>query len=143
MRRTPSSPKFSTRIVCPSPSTLVSPRKMASVPSVVIRALIPMTVTAKALIRPMTSVPMTATKNALWTVRFMANGRSTPPVPGASAATAMSIPAKPTPEPTDRSNWPAIRSSVAGHAMIPTTATFCRMLIRFSLFRKNGEAIEK
>ena len=66
-----------------------------------------------------------------------------PPVPGARAATAISMPAKPAAEPTDRSNWPAIRSSVAGQAMMPTTATFWRMLIRFSLFRKNFEAIEK
>ena len=88
-------------------------------------------------------VPSTAMTKALGTVMFMANGRSTPPVPGASAATAMTIAANPTPEPTDRSNWPAISSSVAGQAMIPTTATFCRMLIRFSLLRKNGEAIEK
>ena len=81
--------------------------------------------------------------NALSIVMFIANGRSTPPVPGARAATAMTIAAKPTPDPTDRSNWPEMRSSVAGQAMIPTTDTFCRMLMRLSLLRKNGDAIEK
>ena len=116
---------------------------MARVPRVVIRALMPITVTQTALITPMTSVPTTAMMNALGTVMFMANGRSTPPVPGASAETAISIPANPTPEPTERSNWPEISSSVAGQAMIPTTATFCRMLTRFSWFRKKGDAIEK
>ena len=57
--------------------------------------------------------------------------------------TAVTVPASAMVDPTDRSNWPAMRSSVAGQAMIPTTATFCRMLMRFSLLRKNGEAIEK
>ena len=38
---------------------------------------------------------------------------------------------------------PGDQQQRAGQAMIPTTATFCRMLMRFSLLRKNGEAIEK
>jgi hypothetical protein len=116
---------------------------MARVPSVVMSALMPMTVTQKPLMTPMSNVPRTATRKADETCRLSANGRSTPPVPGASAETAMSMPAKPTPEPTDRSNWPEMSSSVAGQAMMPTTATFCRMLMRFSELRKNSEEIEK
>src|SRR3954447_14236212 len=143
MRVMPRAPKLSIRIVCPLPRTLVRPRKIASVPSVVIRALIPMTVTLNALMAPISKVPRTATTKAPASTMFPDHGTSVPPAPGASAATAISIPTNAAADPTDRSNWPAMRSSVAGQAMIPTTAKFWRMLIRFSGFRKNGEAIEK
>ena len=52
------------------------------------------------LLTPRTKMAaITHMSNALGTVRFIANGRSTPPVPGARAATAINIPANPTPEP--------------------------------------------
>ena len=54
MDATPRPPKPSIRIVWPSPRTLVRPRKMARVPSVVINALMPTIVTQKPLMRPMT-----------------------------------------------------------------------------------------
>ena len=40
--------------------------------------------------------------------------------------------------PTDRSNWPAIRSIVAGQAMIPTTDDAIRMLVKLSVLKKYG-----
>ena len=45
--------------------------------------------------------------------------------------------------PTERSNWPAIRSIVAGHAMIPTTDEAIRMLMKLSRLKKYGVFSEK
>ena len=45
--------------------------------------------------------------------------------------------------PTERSNWPAIRSIVAGQAMIPTTDEAIRMLMKLSVLKKYGDLIEK
>src|SRR5438045_4030952 len=53
------------RIVWPSPRTLVRPRKMASVPSVVMSALMPTMVTKRRLITPMHRVARTAMMKAL------------------------------------------------------------------------------
>ena len=50
-------PKPSTRTVCPPPMTRVRPRKMASVPRVVMRALIRKTVTLTPLMTPTRSAP--------------------------------------------------------------------------------------
>ena len=44
----------------------------------------------------------------------------------------MTMPQKVRAEPTERSNWPATRSIVAGQAMIPVIAAAVRMLRKLS-----------
>jgi hypothetical protein len=109
------------RSVCPCAITSCSPRSTASMPSVVISALTPTTVTKKPLTIPM-PIPAritTSTAQPCAQPRFV-------------AVYAISTPQKPAPDPTDRSNCPAISSSVAGPAMIPITEMFVRMLSQLS-----------
>ena len=119
-----------TSSVCPFATTLDRPRNAANVPSVVISAFTPTTVTRKPLSAPTPSAAATATKaeNArLWLrARF---------------ATITDVNA--VIEPTDRSNWPAVINSVPGAATIPITETAVTMLIQLSHARKYCDLIEK
>ena len=61
----------------------------------------------------------------------------------AFATLAAMIPATAKIAPTERSNPPAMMTSVAAQAMIPTGAHWSRMLIRFVHVRNTSDAIER
>ena len=85
----------------------------------VISALMPTTVTRKPLSIPMPTPARIATGTA--------KPRSWLP-----ASEARTAPQRADAEPTERSNWPAISSIVAGAAMMPVTAAAVRMLTKLS-----------
>src|ERR1700736_3786535 len=128
-RALPRPDKPLTRTVCPFATTFDRPRKAASVPSVVIRAFTPTTVTRQPFRAPTPIAAATATtteKARLWLRARFAT------ITDVNAVT----------EPTDRSNWPAVISIVPGAATIPITATAVTMLIQLSQARKNGDLRE-
>src|SRR4029077_18054092 len=102
----------------------------ASVPSVVISALTPTTVTRKPFRAPTPIAAATATRTEM-------------PRLWLSARLATITDVNAVIEPTERSNWPAVINSVPGAATIPITETAVRMLIQLSHWRKYGDLIEK
>ena len=140
-RLTPKSPNPLIRMVCPSPKTLVSPRNMARPPNVTMIEFSPILVTANPLNAPMASPKATVMTNASPMPTPKPYGVVSASV--AVVATAMVIPMSPATDPTERSTWPPISSTVAGMAMMPITAEFWAMLTKLSKSKKYSEANEK
>ena len=109
--------------------TLARPLSTDSMPSVVIKALTPTTVTRKPLTAPARLPTAKATT--------IARGIEWP-----SATVAMATPLKAMIDATERSNWPAMISSVPGIATIPVTAMAVRTLRKLARVRNAGARIE-
>ena len=129
-REVPSVEKSWTLTESPSAITRASPLSTDSMPSVVIKAFTPTTVTRK----PLTAPARLPTANAT----TMARGIECP-----SAAVAMATPDKAMIDATERSNWPAMIKNVPGIATIPVTAIAVRTLRKLARERNAGARIEK